>query len=226
MNFGEFIRDERQRHRLSLRSLAQRTAVNPAYLSRVEVGKVSPSGQMIRRLSKVLSCDEDELLLLAGRLPAELRAMIEKEPRRVTSALRKLGELAVAESSAAYSGPVLAARGETPIEDGFPFEEISDVAEAESWRKEVYRPVYHIHKWWAQRLGSVFRAAILAAAVPKGSSIMEMFYRPVVFLDSWSSIRSWAAAPPWARPTSWDAPPSGGTSIRSPIDRPGGIGAD
>ncbi len=179
MNFGEFIREERQRHKLSLRSLAHRTAVNAAYLSRVEVGKVSPSGQMIRRLSKVLSCDEDELLLLAGRLPAELRAMIEKEPRRVTSALRKLGELAVAESGVAYSGPVLAARGATPIEDGFPFEEISDVAEAESWRKEVYRPVYHIHKWWAQRLGSVFRAAILGAAVPKGSSIMEMFYQPV-----------------------------------------------
>jgi len=153
--------------------------MNAAYLSRVEVGKVAPSDLLIRRLSKVLSCDEDELLLLAGHLPAALRTMIEKEPHKVTSALRKLGEMAVAESGVAYNAPVLAGRGETPIEDGFPFEEISDVAEAESWRKEVYRPVYHIHKWWAQRLGSVFRAAILGAAVPKGSSIMEMFYQPV-----------------------------------------------
>jgi putative DNA methylase len=179
MNFGKFIREERKRRGLSLRAIAQRTGVNAAYLSRVEVGKVAPSDQLIRRLSNVLSYNEDELLLLAGRLPAELRTMIEKEPRKVTSALRRLGELAVAESSVTYSAPVLAARGETPIEDGFPFEEISDVAEIESWRKEVYRPVYHIHKWWAQRLGTVFRAAILGAAVPKGSSIMEMFYQPV-----------------------------------------------
>ena len=53
------------------------------------------------------------------------------------------------------------------------------MAEAESWRKEVYRPIYHVHKWWAQRLGSVFRAAIIAAASPKGSSVMDLFYQPL-----------------------------------------------
>ena len=42
------------------------------------------------------------------------------------------------------------------IEFSFPFEEISEVAEIESWRKEVHRPIYHMHKWWARRLGSVF----------------------------------------------------------------------
>ena len=36
----------------------------------------------------------------------------------------------------------------------FPFEAISRAAEVESWRKEVWRPIYHMHKWWAQRLGS------------------------------------------------------------------------
>ena len=39
----------------------------------------------------------------------------------------------------------------------FPVWEVSEIAERESWRKEVNRPIYHIHKWWAQRLGSVFR---------------------------------------------------------------------
>jgi len=47
--------------------------------------------------------------------------------------------------------------------DEFPIELVSQLAEAESWRKEVYRPVYHVHKWWAKRLGSVFRAALLGA---------------------------------------------------------------
>jgi adenine-specific DNA methylase len=50
------------------------------------------------------------------------------------------------------------------LESGFPAVEISRIAENESWRKEVHRPATATHKWWAKRLGSVFRA-ILAAAV-------------------------------------------------------------
>jgi len=65
-------------------------------------------------------------------------------------------------------------------DDFFPFETISEIAEVESWRKEVYRPIYHVHKWWAQRLGSIFRAAIIAAAAPKGSAIIDLFYEPVL----------------------------------------------
>lgn len=65
------------------------------------------------------------------------------------------------------------------IDDGFAFEAISAIAEAESWRKEVFRPIYHVHKWWAQRLGSVFRAAILASAVPAGSDVVDLFHKPV-----------------------------------------------
>ena len=64
-------------------------------------------------------------------------------------------------------------------DDDFPFEAISDVAEVESWRKELNRPIYHIHKWWAQRLGTVFRAITLGALAPSGTDILSAFYRPV-----------------------------------------------
>ena len=64
-------------------------------------------------------------------------------------------------------------------EDDFPFEAISDVAEVESWRKEINRPIHHIHKWWAQRLGTVFRAIVLGALTPPGTNVLEAFYRPV-----------------------------------------------
>ncbi|WP_031077650.1 DNA methyltransferase [Streptomyces sp. NRRL WC-3742] len=50
------------------------------------------------------------------------------------------------------------------LEVQFPAEVVSAAAERESWRKEVHRPATHTHKWWAQRLGSVFRG-ILASAV-------------------------------------------------------------
>lgn len=65
------------------------------------------------------------------------------------------------------------------IETDFPFEHLSEVAEIESWRKEVHRPIYHMHKWWARRLGSVFRAVILGASQPQGADIMRLLYEPV-----------------------------------------------
>ena len=69
-------------------------------------------------------------------------------------------------------------------DDDFPFEMISDIAERESWRKEINRPIYHIHKWWAQRLGSVFRAITLGALSPAGFNIFDAFYRPARFKGS------------------------------------------
>ena len=68
--------------------------------------------------------------------------------------------------------------------DDFPFEKLSRIAEAESWRKEIYRPIYHIHKWWAQRLGSVFRGIIIGALMPKGADVIDLFYSPVRFPDT------------------------------------------
>ena len=70
--------------------------------------------------------------------------------------------------------------GPRAIEDeSFPFEALSDVAETESWRKEINRPTTHIHKWWAQRLGTVFRALTIATFAPSGADVFELFYKPV-----------------------------------------------
>ncbi len=68
-------------------------------------------------------------------------------------------------------------------DDDFPFEMISDIATAESWRKEIHRPIYHIHKWWAHRLGTVFRAVALGALTPSGTNILDAFYGKVRLKD-------------------------------------------
>ena len=68
--------------------------------------------------------------------------------------------------------------------DDFPFERLSRIAERESWRKEIYRPTYHVHKWWAQRLGSVFRGILLGALTPKGADVLDLFYSPARFPDA------------------------------------------
>ena len=69
-------------------------------------------------------------------------------------------------------------------DDGFPFEALSDIAEMESWRKEINRPTTHIHKWWAQRLGTVFRAMVLGAFAPSGTNLFDLFYKTVRIRDS------------------------------------------
>ena len=61
--------------------------------------------------------------------------------------------------------------------DSFPFEFLSALAERESWRKEVNRPVYHLHKWWAKRLGSVFRGLILGCLLPEQADLASAFYQ-------------------------------------------------
>lgn len=71
------------------------------------------------------------------------------------------------------------------IERAFPFVEISEIAERESWRKDLYQPVYYIHKWWARRLSCVFRSIVLGACIPvegvagrETDSILDLFYTP------------------------------------------------
>lgn len=62
------------------------------------------------------------------------------------------------------------------LEGDFPVIQISQIAEHESWRKEVNRPLYHIHKWWATRLGSVFRGIVLSALSKPDVNIWSEFY--------------------------------------------------
>ena len=66
------------------------------------------------------------------------------------------------------------------LERDFPNVQVSIAAQAESWRKEVHRPASHTHKWWAQRLGTVFRS-VLVAAYSKDSD--EVLHRLNTGLD-------------------------------------------
>jgi len=61
-------------------------------------------------------------------------------------------------------------------ETTFPILEISTIAEKESWRKEINRPIYHLHKWWGQRLGSVFRAILIHLMKPTTKTTWDLFY--------------------------------------------------
>lgn len=84
MTFGERVRELRQAMGLSLRKLAPRVGVGFTYLSRVETGNLTfgdyPSEALIHRLAFALDADEDELLLLADKIPVRIRTRVLERP--------------------------------------------------------------------------------------------------------------------------------------------------
>ncbi|MEM9458629.1 MAG: helix-turn-helix domain-containing protein [Myxococcota bacterium] len=164
MAFGAFIRREREKRGLSLRALSEQCGVDAGYLSRIENEHVSPSQHLLGELSTVLGCDPAVLWVAAGQIPKDLYARLAEDPHEFASRLRELASIPYTPFT------------KRCIEGDIPVEALSDIAELESWRKEIHRPIYHMHKWWAQRLGSVFRAIILASTLPEGADLMREFY--------------------------------------------------
>jgi len=66
-------------------------------------------------------------------------------------------------------------RTELPIERGFPIERVNEIAAKEGRAKMHYRPIYTMHKWWARRLGCVFRTISLYTLLddPEKVSVYE-----------------------------------------------------
>ena len=159
--------------------MARRAGVDVAHLSRVEAGASPASDQLLRSLERILSTPEGELTLLAGKAPSALRRLAERDPRKASLAVAETIGALVSEQSVEYTPGAPPAR--RLIEDGFPFDAVSEVAEMESWRKEINRPIYHMHKWWAQRLGSVFRAAVIGGVLPAGAGNVDLLYAPLRF---------------------------------------------
>ena len=93
MTFGERLRELRKAKNLSQRALAEKVDINFTYLSKVESEKLDfaqyPSEDLIRKLAKALEADVDELLLLAKKIPPEIRERVIERP----DAFRKIASL-------------------------------------------------------------------------------------------------------------------------------------
>jgi transcriptional regulator with XRE-family HTH domain len=84
MKFGEQIRAFRKAKGWSLRDLADRVGVGFTYLSRIENGRLNfgdyPSDALIHRLADALEVNEDELVILAERVPDRIRSRVLERP--------------------------------------------------------------------------------------------------------------------------------------------------
>ena len=98
MTFGEHIRtvrEKRQRENraFSLRMVASRAGVQPAYLSKVEFEQTPPPSEpTIRRLAADLEEDADVLLALAGKVSQDVQEIVIRRPKIFADLLRSLDE--------------------------------------------------------------------------------------------------------------------------------------
>lgn len=94
--FGENIRKLREQRMgsdqtFSLRQVAVRCGVTPAYLSRVERGEVAPPGEdTLIKLAHELGEDPDVMLAQAGKISADLRSAILARPQLFAELIRAI----------------------------------------------------------------------------------------------------------------------------------------
>lgn len=84
MKFGERVRELRHAKGWSLRDLAEKVSVGFTYLSRVENERLNfgdyPSDALIHKLADALEADEEELLILAKRVPGAIHKRVLQRP--------------------------------------------------------------------------------------------------------------------------------------------------
>ncbi|HEY7721030.1 MAG TPA: helix-turn-helix domain-containing protein [Pedococcus sp.] len=88
-SLGDYLREQRQSARLSLRQLSELAGVSNPYLSQIERGLKKPSAEILQQLAKGLQVSAESLYVRAGILderpenapePADTRAVITADP--------------------------------------------------------------------------------------------------------------------------------------------------
>ncbi len=96
MTYGAYVRQTREQRResdrsYSLRQVALRIGVEPAYLSKIERDQVAPPSEATtRKLAAELGEDPDVLLAMSGKVSTDLKDIILKRPTLFADLIREL----------------------------------------------------------------------------------------------------------------------------------------
>lgn len=99
MTYGKYLRERREvlkaeDRRYSVRQVAQRIGVEPAYLSKIERDEVAPPSEAkIRALAVELGDDPDVMLAMAGKVSTDLQEIIRKRPELFAQLIREMKKL-------------------------------------------------------------------------------------------------------------------------------------
>lgn len=87
--FGKILRRLRSNRGMGIKRLAPDLGVTYSYLSKLEGGDVNPSEELVGRVSKYFGHDESELLLSAGKVPADVLEILRTHPQDAVNFLRE-----------------------------------------------------------------------------------------------------------------------------------------
>ncbi|NER39623.1 MAG: helix-turn-helix transcriptional regulator [Oscillatoria sp. SIO1A7] len=92
--FGTVITQARDSRGYSQTQLAKTLGVSPTYMSKLEKDKTdyAPKEGFIRLLAQQLDLDEEELIVLAGRLPQKYEAFLKQNYKDVPTLFKRLEE--------------------------------------------------------------------------------------------------------------------------------------
>jgi transcriptional regulator with XRE-family HTH domain len=153
-SIGDYIRQQREQAKISLRQLAEQAGVSNPYLSQVERGLRKPSAEILQQIAKGLRISAEALYVQAGILedrPGDsgVRAALLTDPQlteRQKQVLIEIYESFRRESQKPPTAEVVAVIRERPApDDASPVEEVaSPVEEVASPVEEVASPVEEV----------------------------------------------------------------------------------
>ncbi len=88
VTFGSKLRSLRYKEGLGIKRLAPELGLDYTYLSRLENDKLLPSTDVVERISKYFDHDRDELMLLADKIPEDIRRILRENPQEALEFLR------------------------------------------------------------------------------------------------------------------------------------------
>jgi transcriptional regulator with XRE-family HTH domain len=137
-SIGEYIREQREQARISMRQLAQQAGVSNPYLSQIERGLRKPSADILQQIAKGLRISAEALYVQAGILDDRLsdsgvRAALLADSElseRQKQVLMEIYESFRRENAAARAAQ---AEDAEPAADAEPVADAAPFADAEAW---------------------------------------------------------------------------------------------
>lgn len=90
VSLGQRVRGRRLELGLTQRDVADAVGITVPYMSKIEAGKETPTEEKIARLAATLRLNPDELILAAGRMPADVMDRLAADPTKALEFLRKV----------------------------------------------------------------------------------------------------------------------------------------
>jgi transcriptional regulator with XRE-family HTH domain len=143
-SIGEYIREQREQARISMRQLAQQAGVSNPYLSQIERGLRKPSADILAQIAKGLRISAEALYVQAGILedrPADsgVRSALLADPElserqkqvliEIYESFRKENVASAALADQALAAESALAADDAPFADGSPFASGAGAAE-------------------------------------------------------------------------------------------------